>query len=300
MKSYVLYGVMINATLIDGITRQNIGAGIQKVKNFNDGSVDVRYIATMSRKTTIEFSTRAVAKALGAVGARGAALAGAGVTLFFQKNADSGERASGTAHLKVVIATGLIIPLTLRAGQDGEGEISYQIIPVSADGTTDPITITDSQALAGTPDSAEKFTVGPCSINGTDVEPQSLEVNFGISVQTRSHSGFYLPLQASIKTVAPTVTIQSKDVSKVVTFALAGTAQSVTDTVLYLRKLDQNGTRVANITAEHVKLTIDDGQIHTDGLGSDGEEDATATLMMDVAYDGVNSPIVVAAASEIT
>ena len=281
MKSYVLYGVMINATLIDGITRQNIGAGIQKVKNFNDGSVDVRYIATMSRKTTIEFSTRAVAKALGAVGARGAALAGAGVTLFFQKNADSGERASGTAHLKVVIATGLIIP-------------------VSADGTTDPITITDSQALAGTPDSAEKFTVGPCSINGTDVEPQSLEVNFGISVQTRSHSGFYLPLQASIKTVAPTVTIQSKDVSKVVTFALAGTAQSVTDTVLYLRKLDQNGTRVANITAEHVKLTIDDGQIHTDGLGSDGEEDATATLMMDVAYDGVNSPIVVAAASAIT
>lgn len=299
MKSYVLYAVSINGTLIDGITRQHIGAGLSKIKNFNDGSADVRFVATMSRRTTIEFATRAVAKALAVVGARGAAIS-SNITLFFQKNADSGERSSGSAHLKVVLTSGLIIPQTLRASQDGEAEISYQIIPVSSDGTTDPLTFTDSQALAGTPNSGEKFTVGPVTLNGTDIEAQSIEINFGISVETRSHSGFHLPIQANIKTVAPTLTVATKDLSKISTFGLSGTAQSATDTLVYLRKIDENGIRVANATAEHVKISIDDGQMHTDSLGSDGEEDGTATIQMDVSYDGTNVPLVITAASAIS
>jgi len=299
MNSYTLYAVDVDSTLIDGVFSQRIGAGIQKAKNFHDGSVDPRYVATLARRSTIEFSTKAVAVALGVTGARGAAISSS-ATLFFYKNADDGERAGASSHLKMVVGSGLIVPRRLSANQDGEAELTCEIIPISSDGSTDPITITDSQSLAGTPDADEKFTIGPASVNGTDLDPQSIEVDFGIEVITRSHSGFYLPVQGSIRTIAPTIRVSTADVSKVTTIGLSGLAQSVTDSLFYLRKLDENGTRVANGTAEHVKLSVDDGQIHMDELSADEGGDAVANIQVDPTYDGSNATVVLSAASAIT
>ena len=291
MDSYVLYAVSVNGTLIDGITRQSITANNQLVKNHNDGSVDVRYITTMSRRSVVSFGTRAIAKALDVVGCRGIPIS-TNVTLFWQKNDPNGERESGSDHVKTVIAGGLVVPRTLSAQQDGEAELACDVIPVSTDGATDPITITDSQALAGSPDSDQKFTLGKCSFNGIDLQAQSLEIDFGLQVVTRSHSGLYLALEASKQVVTPVITVTTLDMGVTATIGLSGTAQSVTDSVFYVRKLDENGHRVADATEQHISFTVDEGKAHTPDASGDGENDANATVQLDVAYDGSNAPLV--------
>lgn len=299
MNTHVLYAVDVNGTLIDGITNQSVGLGVQKAINRNDGSPHPRFAGVLSQKPTISVTTKAIAKALGVLGNHGAAIS-ANVTLFFYKTAENGLRASGSSHLKLVIAAGLVVPRVLRASQDQEAELTFEIFPISSDGSTAPIAITDSQALAGTPNSAEKFTLGPAKFNGTNCQPQSLEIDFGLNVETKSHSGFVFPVRAHVATTEPMVKATSLDMSLLATLGLSGAAQGSTDSVFYVRKLSEGGTRVADGTTQHVSITVDEGIINPMQAGAGEGQDASLDIELAVTYDGSNDPLVLSTSAAIS
>lgn len=296
MDHYTLFGVNVDGTLLQGMKSHRIGTNIQKRLNINDGNSRARYVTVMMRETTITFTTNEVVAALTAVGTEGAAISSS-VVLFFQKTQANGQRASGSSHVKVTVASGLIVPRRARASQGDEAEIEYEIFPISADGTTDPITIADSQALSGSPSVSQKFTVGPASFSGTSVETQSIEIDFGCDVKTKSHSGFYLPVHGYIDTIKPKLTVTTLDVGVAASIGLTGQAQTTTDSLAYFRKMDENGTRVADITAEHAKFSFDQGHYHVDDVGAQDGGDATATIIYDVTFDDSVAPVVFSAAA---
>ncbi|MCW8129625.1 MAG: hypothetical protein KIS92_04495 [Planctomycetota bacterium] len=299
MDTYTLFAVNIDGTLIDGITNQAVSTGLQMALNKNDGSPHIRFAGAMAGKPTIRFTTKAIAKALAAVGALGASI-GSSITFFFQKTAESGLRAGSGAHLKIVGSAGLVVPRTLRASQDQEAEIEYEYFPVSADGSTAPLTITTGQSLSGSPDSAQKFTVGPAKINGTNVQPQSIEIDFGLNVVTRSHSGFFYLIRAHIDSAEPKIKVTTLDAGVLATYTLAGTAQSSTDSVYYFRKLLEGGARTADGTGEHVSITVDEGIITVPDVNAAEGSDAQATVQEDVSYDGSNLPLVISTTATIS
>lgn len=296
MDTYVLYAASINGSLISGVKSQRIGANIQKRINNNDGSPRSRYVAVMSRESTISFSTVEIVSLLTATGMEGVAISST-VVLFFQKTAANGQRASGTSHVKMTISSGLVVPRPARGSQGEEAEIGCEIFPVSSDGATDPITIADSQALSGTPNVSQKFTVGPASFNGTAVETQSVEVDPGIEVVSRSHHGYYLPVHCFVRSVRPKVRVTTMDAGVLASIGLTGLAQDGTDSFVYFRKLAEGSTRTAELTAEHAKFTLDEGHFHVDSAEASEDGDAMATIEYDATYDGTNAPVVFAAAA---
>lgn len=298
MDTYVLFAVTIDGTVIDGITSQQVGHNIQKAINHNDGSPESRFAGVMSAKPTISFTTVALKKLLDVIGTQGAAISSS-VVLFFQKTAANGKRAGSTSHLKLTIAAGLVVPRRLSVSQDGEAQLTAEIFPISSDGSTSPITYADSQSLAGSPDSAQKYTVGPVKINGTAWESQSIEVDFGIDVQTRSHSGYVYPVHAFINRIHPTIGFTTLDAGILATFGIPGAAQGSTDSVVYFRKLAEGSTRDADNSSTHVSLTIDEGLITVDGGQASDGGDATFSGMIDVTYDGSNAPLVLSTGAQI-
>lgn len=291
MNVYTLYAVTINGTLIDGITSQSVGHGIQALVNHGDGSPYPRFAGIMKAEPTISFTSRALKKVLDVTGTDGVAISSS-VVLFFQKTADQGLRASGGAHLKLTVSAGLVVPRNARAGQDAEAEISVDIIPVSSDGLTSPITYADSQSLSGSPNQNEKFTVGPASLNGTAYELQSIDIDFGLEVRTHMHSGLPYPVRAHIARAAPRITLTTFDLAKLATLGVPGVAQGSTDSVVWFRKLLENAVRTPDATAEHISFTIDDGHIYVDSADAGDNEDGSASIMVQPTYDGSNAVLV--------
>lgn len=292
MNTYSLFGVDIDGTLISGITSCRITPGLQKALNSHDGSPYTRYQALLARDTVIQFSTKDITALLDKITVDGFAIVTA-MTTFFQKDLAYGTRASGTNHLKVVAGSGAIIPLTGHASQGAEGMVDAIVVPISSDGATDPITITGSQALSGSPAVAAKFTLGPGSVNGVDYAIQDLSVQFGINLQKLSNSGLYLPVYANIKTHKPQIRFTTLDVAAALTnIGLDGLAQSATDSVFFFRKLANNAPRTAAASAVHAKFNIDDGHWFCENPGADDEANGTVGVVGDISYDGTNAPIV--------
>lgn len=293
MDKYVLYAVDVNGTVIDGVTQQGINPGIQETMNYGDGSPHPRFIGSMASKPVFSFSSKACAKVLGATTALGAAIS-ANVTAFFYKTSEGGMRAGATSHVKLVIAAGMVVPRRISVSQDGEAEISCEVFCISSDGTTTPVAITTGQSLAGTPDSAEKFTLGPLTINGTTYQPVSMEIDFGLQVEPDSHSGFPYPVRVHVKQTAPKITFRTKDVGVIGTFGMAGLAQNATDSVFYLWKMSEGSQRTAKGSGAHISFTIDEAMYVVNQASGSGNEDAEMEVIAHVSYDGTNNPFVVA------
>lgn len=289
---YTCYAVSVNGTLIDGITGHSLSLGVQKHIGFDDGSPYPRFGAVMSEKPTATFTTRALATALGAVGLTGAAIS-SNVVFFFQKTTEGGIRAGATSHFKVTVAAGIVVPVSIRASQDGPAEMTYQVYGISSDGTTHPFAYADSQSLSGSPDSAEAFTVGPVSINGALIQPQSIEVDFGADVRFNSHSGYPYPTRVHIDRIAPSARVVTQDAGDLDTYGPGPVAQGATDSVISFWQLSENGTRVSSASASHVTLTMDDGLVECEeGSAQDGG-DATFTVMLTPTYDGTTNAVLV-------
>lgn len=312
MDVYTLYAVNIDNgggagsdLFLDQISDWAMDTRINNILLGADGMVDPSYVAVMSQSPSAAFTTSALATVLAKCGISGLAIAADadeyGADLYLQKLAEGATRASGSSHIRLRAAKGILVPRSLSAAQGaGVATLGLELIP-TWNGSADPLVIATSQALAGTPSVGEAFTVGPVSINGAQVEGiQSITVDFGITLETLGSDGGVWPTFVCIRERRPTFRIETTDAGVINTFGLTGAAQGGTDSVIYLRKMAEGGTRVADVTAEHISFTIDEGHIACGPLRASHPGRIGAELIITPTYDGTDPIIAISTATAIS
>jgi len=299
-KVHKLYGlVKIGADSIDQNAELSLSPGLQTML-LSDG-VDNNFAAVARQDPRIRMATSAVATALALSGIGGLKIeAGATELDFWLRQGEfAGTFMAGATHLQITGHNGLFYPLALTA--DGvSAAIQYEFVP-AYDGTNDPLVLTPDQALAGTPAVDEAFVVGPVYLNGTQLRGiQSVTVNFGIQVFLLFHEGEIWCVYLDVQNRQPTVVIQTADALVLNTLGITGVAQTGTDSLIYLRAIDQNGTRKADAETEHIKIAIDDGIIYPSGLSAAGKMPYGSEVTIEPTWDGTNAVLAITTGQAIT
>ena len=311
MDAYELYAVDINTDdsvtlFVDGVVAQGHDLNADMQRLYGDGGVDPRAIFMGKLEPEFRLTTPQLATCLATCGISGlkisAGVNGDGADMYWQKVEQGGTRASGSNHLKLTVGTGLMYPTAMTIRDDGApAELPY-VIAASWDGTNDPVSVTTGAALPGTAAASEAFTVGPVKMNGSTLDGvQSITIDPGIQIKKIKGDGHVYPDVVYIQQRQPEIRVDLADMAALDTVGvLAGTPQGATDSVIYLRKMAANGTRVADATEEHISFTIDDGNFRIDR--ADGREagDQACTVIITPAYDGTAAIIAIDVAAAIS
>ena len=306
-KAFTLYAVDVDDVLIDQVKSMGVSTELNEILEGGDGSHFNKFAAVGEQRDLMSFSTTALKAALDKVPLSGLKItAGAVVTAFFQAFAEGSTRGGTSKHVKMIVNEGIAVPRTLTVDNNGVATLSYDVV-CTYDGTNVPILVTKEQSLAGDPTVDQLHTVGPVKINGTTIEGiQSINIDFGISLIILGGDGEGHVTYVAVQKIQPTITFVTLDLEVLESLKLGGTAQGETDSVVFLRKIDQNGLRVADGTAEHISFTItgdaDDphAMIHVQSGDATDEGEATASVRIIPTYDDSNDPIVIATAVAIT
>lgn len=288
-----LYAPQVGTTVLNGCTQESLATGTQVDSESVSGEPYPRHQSVVSEDKRARFTTYCIEAALGLCGTLGCSIDDltGGLTLFAQKRQHGGSRATGANHRKYVGAKGIMVPRTLRCDHQGHAALEYESIFTSVDGDTDPIAITDG---VGLPPLAigERFTLGAVSLAGVTVaSKQSLQIDFGITVEPEGGDSKLWPTRVSISDVQATITIPSVDVTLLAaaSIPLLGKAGTHANTSIALLKRS-GGTLVAGIT-----LTAA-GWVYCDpAFEASGKEEGTTTVVVKCKYDGTNAPIILSA-----
>jgi len=309
---YTLYGVNIAATspvFLGQIRDWGVSAGISEFLEGSDGDVDARYAAVNEQRMSVSFTTRDIKAALDAAGISGRQIdvdtpdtLGA-IECWFQVIDKGGTRkagGSGDNHTKLTLSDGILLPRQLQASQGQLAEISYDAL-LTYDGSNNPIVIDTTANLSGTPGTSVLWTLGPVSINGAAINGVTdLTVDCGIEEIVEGSDGEVWPRYSAIMSRRPSITFRTPDAGLLNTLGITGAAQGASDSLVYLRKVAKGGMRVADGTAEHIKIAIDDGRITVrEARGTHGERLGVKVQITPV-YDGTNEVLAITTASAIT
>ena len=230
------------------------GAGINSLLERPAGHPYPMFRTNLEQKPVMEFTTPEIDVILNSIGVGGASF-GAIVT-YFKKTAATGSDARASAtHRKITINSSYGHWTTLNLPHNGQGEINVTLTAVY-DGTNNPFVYAGSSALSGNLGAGTHFGAGPVSINGTPVPGvQEITVESGVRLIQAGSSSEVWDTFVGLEMTEPKVTIRTLENINWVTLGLAGTALDGTNgLVFYARKFAQNGARVADATAQHVKF----------------------------------------------
>jgi len=299
---HTLYAVDIDDVLFDQVQSWGLDPAIAEIIQGGDGSVDPTFVAVMGQSPRLSFGTTSIATALTKSGIDGFKVtSGAVATAYFQALAEGGTRAGTSSHLKATINEGLLLPRTLSVSRGGSPAVLTYDLIATYDGSNDPVVLLADQTLGGSPTTDALWAEGPAVLNGTTINGVTgITVNFGIQEIVQGGDGQVWPTFAGIIARQPSIAIQTVDVGVIATFGMAGAVQSATDSVIYLRKIDQGGTRVADVTAEHIKITVDEGRVSCGPITGEHGGLLGAEIRITPSYDGSNAILVISTGSAIT
>lgn len=286
---------------IDQLSSWRLNTNLEKYLEASDGRSFPTFATIGGAAPDISGQTTAIAQFLTLAGTDGLTITDGTLVAYLQKEANLATIAAGSVHRSFTVAGGLILPVSLSAGMRPPATLDFLILPTSADGSTFPIVHAASVALpsATTPD--EAFVVGPWSINGTAIELQSFNYRFGWTHKYGAGAGYPYPTHLNLKRCVPQLEIVTLEGAVLDAVALAATVQGATDSKVYLRKCTANGAiRVADITAEHISLSIAAGLASLNDFGASTDDDAEFSVTYDPTYDGAAAIVAAAAGVAIT
>lgn len=296
--NYMLASVVTPGGQISQIVDQNIDPGIQEMIESGSGTPDTEFVAIGEAKPMMGFTSTAIAQALGICGLSAYAITSA-TDFYLQKIDQGGVRASGNSHIKLTMTKGLLVPRSLDASQGKDpAKISYDLYAISTDGTTAPIAIAVSQALPTIDPVSQLFTVGPVKINGSALAGiQSLKWDLQMKEECIASDGEVYPTFAGITTRQPRCGINGLDLTALNTFGITGLA--LTSFSTYFTKIARNGTRVANGTAEHIKISGVDGMLIPRGAKGSNQKPMEGEWSIVPAYAGSSAIVAISTGSAI-
>ncbi len=298
---FTIHSATIASTIIDQLTTKGLNLNEEAIRLHGDGRLDSMFTAMVQQKPVFSLTTTAIKKALTVCGLAGLALT-ADQAVFYGQRMSTVGRAGGSSNITMTCAGGgLLVPTGIEAQQGQPATITFDLHLVSADGVTAPITIATSAALAGSPVTNEGFTLGPVTLNGTALDlVQSWRLDFGIEVMAVTGDGHKYPRTVTTRKRSPSVSFTTKDLEVMNRIAQAGTAQTATDSLFYLRALENGASVYSDASTQHIKFSIDAGRIHWDSKnGQDGQE-TEIEVKITPAYDGSNDVVAISTGVAIT
>ena len=299
-RAFTLYAATLNGTLLDQIDSQDLDTGIEQFLLNFDGGVDPVYAAVKSHNPKISLSTTAIMRALDLCSINGLAMT-AGLFYFQKISQGSAPRDAGSSHVLLTAETGMILPRILQAGHDTPATMSYDIL-CKMNAVNAPLVATKNVSLTGSPVADEVFVAGPVFINGTELAGvQNINIDYGLNEFVMGGDGEVYTSFIGIMNRQPRITIELPDMDVLADLGIGGVAQDATDdSVVYLRKVDQDGLRVDDGTIEHISFTIDAGRISPKEGNAKPGDPASVGIEITPIFDGTNDIIVTDTSVAIT
>lgn len=290
--------VELGTTVLGGILDSMVDPKSQTQRPEVDGQQDPRFLAFIGGEPRMTFKTVDLTSALAAAGLAGVSIASltGGVKLYDARMAGVARGGSGT-HTRAVATAGLVLPRTITMMEKALATIDYEAIPISSDGTTNPVTITTNANLPTAPTLARGFVLAKVVLNGSELGGiKGATLTPQIAEEVFTGGGVY-PTTADARSKMPTLRLDTVDSSLLLAYQ---TPTEVTSLVIYLRKRGANGSLVADGTAEHIKFTIESGAIKAEAKSSGGGRASTMGLTVEPTHDGTNPIVSVDTASAIS
>lgn len=295
MARFGIYAVNVGATVLGGITQQNVSNEEGVGNEARSGEVFPRFVTLRSQDHKATFTTEDVATLLAAAPSAYldiAALSG-GVKLFGQKWLGGATRDPASVHVRDAIVQGILALRQLTVGQDGDASLSAEAV-AQWNGTDDPVARTINAAAPAMTDSGRwglgKITVGNILLTYFT----NLTVDFGIVIEPTRKEHEVWPRIVTIREIKPTITIRGINLAQhdPAVIPLLGLSGLHANTILYLRKRMQHRSFEIDATAAHVKLTAW-GRVAVQQM-QDGSPDKPSEIEIKITcgYDGTNAPIV--------
>ena len=137
--------------------------------------------------------------------------------------------------------------------------------------------------------------------NGTQLYGvQSFTIDFGLNVQKHMADGELYPTFAGVASAQPVVSGKGLTLTDISTMGLIGTAQNSTDSWIYLQACDKNQGLVATGTSSHIRFSIDDGILATEGASGSNNEGQQSDWFIRPTYDGSNANLAITTATSIS
>ena len=300
-KAFTISAVQVGATVIHQIQDSELDPGIEALLMSGDGAVYNAFSADAQIAPVCRFTSTALKTALDACGVAGLKIDGdTNFLLYFQQYADGGTREGVSKHVKLTVVNGFLAPVSVTA-DNRSASITYQVFAIF-DGTNDPVQKAINQSLPEVDEVDEGYVVGPVYVNGAAVGSiVDTNIDFGLNVEAVQVDGLVYPDMSYVNQVQPSMRSNTHDLDIVDTIGINGIKQSGTgsESDLFLRALDDEGTRKAGTGSSHIKFTQRKGKIKPGGIrGSHGGR-ATFEIIFEPTYDATNAPITINTASAI-
>lgn len=276
--------------------------GISVQREWAAGEIEPTFVYLSEANPMLTFETTEIARLLTRTGGDCLAIpdgtALTSVDLYLTQIEKHKRRTAGTTHARERIVSGMLCPRRIVAREVGLATAECQIV-ADYDGVNDPVVHTDAVALlSGGVD--EAFVLGPVKINGTLVESSvSIALDFGKGISAIRSDGEIYPTFAFETQRAPAIQIGSNSIEVQQLLHPLGVAQGVTDSIVYLRKVQKNGTRVADGVAEHIGLTLDDGIVVPMGNSARNNSPYEFNYLIVPSHDLVNATLLINPATAI-
>lgn len=259
---------------------QGINPNANKIRIVPAGAVDTAAVLTTSAQPTVQMQTRDLATVLADVSLATGLTCTATSTMWMQKRLDQGIFEGTLKHVKISAAKGFLTVDTIAAsGGDDQATLDLTFNALW-DGTTNPLVDTYDQTLVGnTPAFSTVYFGGPVYVNSVIVDGIiGTSISPGIAFSPKVENFEQFPKNGVIVQRAPTITLTLANMGYVSTIGSIFGAAAAGTVAVYYRKGTNHGTRVADATAEHVKVSATTGHIGVDSIAFSGNDDGTLNV----------------------
>lgn len=297
--AYSVYAIDIDGTTIEGIKDNTASQGINTLSLATDGRPAPAHSSVMGQQASVNLTSNDIKAVIDAIGLYGKLFASSDSASFWlQQRQNGGARSAGATHKRATMNQGVAVITSIQASQGQDATISVTIY-VDSDGTNAPYVITENISLSALTGGDVAWTVGKIVVNGITINGiQNVTINTGVQPMRLMGDGDVQNTFTSID-IAPTVQANTNDMDSLTDFDPTGEAIA-SSTVIYLRKKAKGGANVADATAEHISITINDGMVYGGDFGASSGQAASNNLNIIATDDDVNDPLVFNTATAIT
>jgi hypothetical protein len=277
---FAAYDNYVGSLNLRQCTAASYTANGEPIEGAVSGNLDVSeyFGGPLDLRSTFESEDIAGVAGVSNIGTAGLAVSGGTITVGFQKRADMGTFAGAGNHFTLSATYGLLIPTRFTLPNVGTASASLDLIYVSSNGTSAPVTV-NAGATLGSQAFSALHTLGPVAVNGTAfTQVMSATVTPGLLVTTKFYEGYnYLtPAGIKIERRRPMIEFQTDNLALLNALGAGwGLGSSI---VVYARKRSGAGF-VADATAQHVSFSGADGIVKVyENISAGGSGDATRTV----------------------
>jgi hypothetical protein len=257
-------GIKSGGTYVHSVRTQQLDRMLEELTEFAAGDWAPSF--TGSKSGAPEFQTEAtdVAAVLGLMTDEGltADLSGTNVDLFFRQAKPHALRyaEAATEHMVYRLTSNAMAYWTqIQANQNDEARINMTVCAMF-DGAQAPLIQLPGQGIDVSALIANLYTLGPVSVNGTDVPGiQSLSIQSNLEIEKVYENGSEYPTLLVARQARPVIRIESLDLEELDGIVTEVEGELVTDVVVYLRKRKQSMINLDDGDTVHLKMTATRG-----------------------------------------